>query len=201
MRRYDRLLFRTARSILTSDTEAEDALQDGYLRAWRALDSFRADAKLSTWLVRIVVNEAIARLRRKRAPIIPLDVAMNTTEPEIQASLADDPGRLPDSVAQRTRLRKLLEARIDLLPEVFRSVFMLRAIEEMSVEEVAQALEIPEAAVRTRFFRARSLMRESLACEIDVAMGDAFAFDGMRCDRIVAAVLVKRQAEGLFAKV
>jgi RNA polymerase sigma-70 factor (ECF subfamily) len=189
MRRHNRLLFRTARSILKSDTEAEDALQDGYLRAWRALDGFRADARLSTWLVRIVANEALARLRRKSAPVIPLDAAMNMTESEILASFMDHPDRQPDSVAMRAQLRKVLEGRIDLLPGVFRTVFMLRAIEEMSVEDVAHALDIPEATVRTRFHRARSLMREGLASEIDVALADAFAFDGMRCNRIVTAVL------------
>jgi RNA polymerase sigma-70 factor (ECF subfamily) len=87
-----------------------------------------------------------------------------------------------------------MQARIDQLPEAFHTVFMLRAVEEMSVDEVAQALGIPEATVLTRFFRARSLLRESLASDIDVALGDAFAFDGARCDRIVAAVLTRRRA-------
>lgn len=197
MRRHNRLLFRTARSILNSDEEAEDALQDAYLRAWRALGAFRADAKLSTWLVRIVANEALGRLRRKHVPVIPLDAAMNTIQPEMRDRLADDPDRRPDRAAMRAQLRKLLEARIDLLPEAFRTVFMLRAVEEMSVEEVALALDIPEATVRTRFLRARSRMRESLASEIDIALADAFAFDGARCDRIVAAVLAKGQSSGL----
>lgn len=200
MRRHNRLLFRTARSILKSDEEAEDALQEAYLHAWRALGGFRADAKLATWLVRIVANEALGRLRRKHLPVIPLDATMNTTEPDMIESIADDADQRPDRAAMRAQLRKLLEARIDLLPEAFRTVFMLRAVEEMSVEEVARALEIPEATVRTRFFRARGLMRESLASEIDVALGDAFAFDGARCDRIVAAVLAKCRSDGLSEK-
>ncbi|RDS81805.1 RNA polymerase sigma factor [Dyella psychrodurans] len=197
MRRYNRRLFRTARSVLNSDVEAEDALQDAYLHAWRAMGSFRAEAQLSTWLVRIVVNEAAGRLRRKKAQLIPLDTAMTTFELSSQASLADEPDQAPDLVAMRAQLRVLLEARIDLLPEIFRTVFMLRAIEEMSVEEVSQALEIPESTVRTRYFRARSLMREGLAREIDVALSDAFAFDGARCDRVVAAVLVSGRTDGL----
>jgi RNA polymerase sigma-70 factor (ECF subfamily) len=200
MRRHNRLLFRTARAILKSDTEAEDALQDAYLHAWRALGKFRADAKLSTWLVRIVANEALAHLRRRRLPSVPLEDAMTTAAPEIQASLADAPARLPDRVAMRAQIRKLLEARIDLLPDAFRSVFMLRAVEELSVAEVALALDIPEATVRTRFFRAKSLMRESLASEIDLTLGDAFAFDGARCDRMVASVLARGRAEGLARK-
>lgn len=191
MRRHNRQLFRTARSILKSDAEAEDALQEAYLRAWRALSGFRADAKLSTWLVRIVLNEALGRVRRQGAQIIPLDTAMHSTEPETQAALTADPDRQPDRLAMRAEIRHLMEARIDLLPDAFRTVFMLRAVEEMDVEEVAQALGIPAATVRTRFFRARSLLREGLASDIDMALGDAFAFDGARCDRIVAAVLAR----------
>lgn len=201
MRRYNQRLFRTARSIVHSDVEAEDALQDAYLQAWRALGGFRAEAQLSTWLVRIVVNASLGRLRRKQAPLVSLDVAMTAVEPGAQASsLADEPDRSPDRVAMRAQLRHLMEKRIDLLPEAFRTVFMLRAVEEMSVEEVAQALDIPEATVRTRYFRARSLMREGLASEIDVALGDAFAFDGERCDRIVATVLAKGRANGLSSE-
>lgn len=197
MRRHNRQLFRTARSILKSDCEAEDALQDAYLRAWRALSSFRSDARLSTWLVRIVVNEALGRLRCRSAQVIPLDVAMLSTEPETRASLTADPDRQPERIAMQAQIRRLMEARIDLLPDAFRSVFMLRAVEEMSVEEVAQALAIPEATVRTRFFRARGLLREGLASDVDMALGDAFAFDGERCDRIVAAVLARGVAEGV----
>lgn len=195
MRRHNRLLFRTARSILKSDAEAEDALQDAYLRAWRAMGGFRADAKLSTWLVRIVINEALGRVRQRHAHVIPLDAAMNSTEPETQASFTADPDRQPERVAMRAEIRRLMEARIDLLPDAFRSVFMLRAVEEMNVEEVALALDIPEATVRTRFFRARSMLRESLATDIDTALGDAFAFAGARCDRIVAGVLGRVRSE------
>ena len=196
MRRHNRLLFRTARSILKSDSEAEDALQEAYLRAWRGLPGFRADAKLSTWLVQIVVNEARGRLRRHNAQIVPLDTAMNSTEPETQASLTAAPDGQPDRFAMRAELRQLMEVRIDLLPDAFRSVFMLRAVEELTVEEVSQVLGIPEATVRTRYFRARSLLREGLASDIDMAIGDAFAFDGARCDRIVAAVMARVEAEG-----
>ncbi|MEO6974369.1 MAG: RNA polymerase sigma factor [Gallionella sp.] len=200
MRRHNQLLFRTSRSILKNDSEAEDALQETYLHAWSALKNFRADAKLSTWLVRIVINEALGRLKRKTAQIIPLDAAMNSIEPEIRGSLTGDPDHQPEYLAMRAQMRRLLETRIDLLPENFRTVFMLRAVEEMSVEEVAQALGIPEATVRTRFFRARSILREGLANQIDVALNDAFAFDGARCDRIVAGVLTRANAEGLFIK-
>ncbi|TAL71741.1 MAG: RNA polymerase sigma factor [Burkholderiaceae bacterium] len=197
MHRHNQLLFRTARSILKSDPEAEEALQEVYLRAWRALATFRADAKLSTWLVRIVINEALGRLRRRGAQVIPLDSAMDSTEPDIQAALQDDPDHRPERAAMRAEMRRLIEARIDLLPEMFRSVFMLRAVEEMSVEDVALALDIPQATVRTRFFRARSQLREGLSRDVDLAVNDAFSFDGVRCDRIVAGVLARLASERL----
>lgn len=196
MRRHNRLLFRTARSILGVDEEAEDALQEAYLKAWRALDGFRSEARLSTWLVRIVANEALGRRRRRTAEVVPLDVAMAATDAAAQAAFADDMNHRPERLAMRVQLRQLMEARIDLLPEAFRTVFVLRAVEELSVEEVAQALDIPEATVRSRFFRARSLLREGLASEVDVALADAFAFDGARCDRIVAAVIARGRGHG-----
>ena len=191
MRRHNRLLFRTARSILKSDAETEDALQEAYLRAWRALANFRAEAKLSTWLVRIVINESLGRLRRHGAQVIPLDAAMECSENQTEAWMEDDPDQRPDRVAMRGEVRRLMEARIDTLPDAFRTVFMLRAVEELSVEEIAAALDIPEATVRTRFFRARGLLREGLSRDVDLAIGDAFSFAGARCDRIVAGVLAK----------
>lgn len=200
MRRHNQLLFRTARSIVRNDADAEDVVQESYLRAWRALGTYRAESKLSTWLVRITTNEALGRLRRKSAQVIPLEAAMMSSEPETLAALTEEPERGPEQAVQRSQMRKLVEARIDVLPEAFRTVFMLRAIEEMSVEEVAQALEIPEATVRSRFSRARSLLRESLAQEMDSAFGDAFSFDGARCDRIVSVVLTRGRAEGLSGK-
>jgi RNA polymerase sigma-70 factor (ECF subfamily) len=196
MRRHNRLLFRTARSILKSDAETEDALQDAYLRAWRSLEKFRGESKLSTWLVRIVINEALGRVRRRGALVIPLDAASESGEPASEAWMEDDPDQEPERIAMRTQMRRLMETRIDLLPDVYRSVFMLRAVEEMSVEEVAAALDVPQATVRTRFFRARGLLRESLSRDVDVAIGDAFAFAGERCDRIVANVLARLPGAG-----
>ena len=195
MRRHNRLLFRTARSILKNDAETEDALQEAYLQAWRALGSFRADAKLSTWLVRIVINQSLGRLRRKGAEVIPLDGAMELDMEQGESLLEDDPDQRPDKVAMRAEVRRLMEARIDLLPDAFRTVFMLRAVEELSVEETATALDIEPATVRTRFFRARSLLREGLSRDVDMAIGDAFSFAGARCDRIVANVLAKLASE------
>jgi RNA polymerase sigma-70 factor (ECF subfamily) len=189
MRRHNRMLYRAARSILRDDAEAEDCLQSAYLLAYQSIRTFAGQAKLSTWLARIVINEALGRKRRtaRRGVVIPLDGAMDA-EPHAPAALtADMPG--PEIEAMRHELGSLIERRVDALPEAFRAVFVLRALEELSVEETAGLLGIPEATVRTRYFRARSLLRESLAREVDVALDEAFAFAGARCDRTVATVL------------
>lgn len=191
MRRHNRMLFRTARSILKSDAEAEDALQEAYLCAWRALGSFRAEARLSTWLARIVINEALGRRRRRGAQVLAFDATIDLAELAMEDVTEGNPDDRPDRAAMRSELRATMEACIDALPEAFRTVFMLRAVEEMSVEEVSAALDLPEATVRTRFFRARGLLREGLARDVDHALADAFSFDGARCDRIVSVVLAR----------
>lgn len=199
MRQHNRLLFRTARSIARNDADAEDVLQDAWLRAWRAIDTFRADAKLSTWLVRIVMNEALGRLRRPELPGISLDDAMRSPEPDIQQHLHANADQQPDRIAARAELRQLIEGHIDQLPDGLRSVFMLHGVEELDVDEIAQALAIPPATVRTRFFRARGHLRKGLARDIDVGLADAFSFDGARCDRIVNAVLKAHAAQAPHA--
>ena len=196
MRRYNRVLFRTARSILRNDDDAEDALQEAYLRAWRSFAGFRAEARVSTWLVRIVINEALGRLRNHHSRVFPMDAAFDGDEQHEQPDSEEDPDREPERVAMRSELRRLMEKRIDALPDDFRTVFMLRAVEELSVEETAAALEIPEATVRTRLFRARSLLRDGLSRDFDFAIADAFSFAGARCDRIVANVLAKLADDG-----
>jgi len=185
MRRYNRSLFRTARAILRDDAEAEDAVQEAYLQAYQALGSFRGEARLSTWLVRITVNAALKRRPRGvRAVVVPLD---GTAAVEVEAEMKEE--ARPDAEASRSEMRRLLERRIDALPDSFREVFVLRALEEFSVEETAEALDVPAATVRTRYFRARGLLRESLARDIDRSLEEAFGFAGARCDRMVAGVL------------
>lgn len=195
MRRHNRLMFRTARSVLKSDAETEDAVQDAYLNAWRALGSFRDDAKLSTWLVRIVLNEALKRVRRRASNVVLFDSGAPVEDPQAESAMEAERDPQPELAASRAEMRRLMEARIDELPELFRTVFMLRAVEELTVEEVAVALAIPEATVRTRFFRARAQLRESLSRDMDFALEDAFSFDGARCDRIVASVLAAIAAD------
>jgi RNA polymerase sigma-70 factor (ECF subfamily) len=188
MRRHNRTLYRTARAILRDDAEAEDTVQEAYLKAYRALGSFRGESKLSTWLVRIVANEALMRRRRnaRTAEVVPVD-ASAAEDQETKDPMTDQAD--PERDAMRGEMRKILEARIDALPDSYRAVFMLRALEELSVEETADALQIPQATVRTRFFRARGLLREALARDVDRSLEDAFGFAGARCDRIVAQVL------------
>jgi RNA polymerase sigma-70 factor (ECF subfamily) len=200
MRRHNRMLYRTARSILKDDAEAEDALQEGYMKAIRAMESFRGDAKLSTWLVRIVANEALARLRKNRrgAEVIALGEDVEALQ-DREENMETQNENQPEREALRAEARRLIEQRIDELPENFRSVFVLRAVEEMSVEEVAAALGIPEATVRSRLFRARALMRTALSHELDIAMEGAFSFDGARCDRIVENVVARLAAAEGFA--
>ncbi|MGA8049761.1 MAG: RNA polymerase sigma factor [Burkholderiales bacterium] len=189
MRRHNRALFRTARAILRDDAEAEDALQEAYLQAYRTMGSYRGEARLSTWLARVVANEALMRLRKRarRSTIMPLRPDVDVEE--INQIAEGDMQQGPESLARRAEMRKLLEERITALPGAYRAVFVLRAVEEYSVEETASILQIPEATVRSRFFRARSLLREGLASEVDLACHDAFGFAGERCDRIVAAVM------------
>ncbi|CAB1367551.1 RNA polymerase sigma factor [Denitratisoma oestradiolicum] len=188
MRRHNQTLYRTARSILRNDGEAEDVVQEAYLLAYRSIQGFRGDAKLSTWLIRIVVNLAIRRKQRQRR-----DGEVFTDVPDASDEGARDMGEThgcnPEATASNNELRQMLEAHIDRLPDMYRQVFVLRGIEELNVEETAEVLGIPEATVRTRFFRARHTLREGLAKDIDFALNDAFSFAGDRCDRIVAGVL------------
>ena len=195
MRRHNRTLYRAARAILRDDAEAEDALQEAYLQAYRTMGSFRGEARLSTWLARVVANEALMRLRKhsRRSAIVPLQPGVAVEEINEIAEGGMD--KQPEGSAHRAEVRKLLEARIDALPGAYRAVFMLRAVEEYSVEETANILQIPEATVRSRFFRARSLLREGLASEVDLACEDAFGFAGERCDRIVARVMQRLAGE------
>lgn len=198
MRRHNQRLFRTARSILRNDSEAEDAVQDAYLLAYSSIGQFRSDATLATWLTRIVVNVALGQLRKtaRRSNIAFLHAEPGTDNNSEEADLHASQAQSPEDSVMRAQARALLESSIEALPDAFRTVFVLRAVEEMSGEEVGLCLGIPEATVRSRFFRARSQLRASLLRHADFALEDAFSFDGERCDRIVATVLAKVAAAG-----
>jgi len=198
MRKYNGKLFRVARAILKDDRDAEDVLQDSYLEAYSHLDEFRGGSELSTWLTRIVINHALMRLRKekRRSSIVPFRKGLTTNAEAPEAQVPDNRSESPSASAIRAETRRILERRIDELPASFRTVFVMREVEDMGIEEIAECLSISPATVRTRLFRARALLRSALAHDIDVATGDVFAFAGARCDRIVAYVLARLSAPG-----
>lgn len=195
MRRYNRRLYRLARALLRDDAEAKDALQEAYLCAYRSIGQFRGEAALSTWLSRLVLNECGARRRRsmRRENIVPIVSADPNTH---LLTRIPDSGEPPDHCTARAQMRRVLEQKVSELPETLRLVFVLRSIEELSVEEVAATLSISADTVRSRHFRAKGMLRESLAKEIDLAEGDIFEFGGARCDSVVTHVLGRLQALG-----
>lgn len=190
MRRFNRRLYRLARAIVRDDAEAEDALQDAYLNAFRSVGGFRGESSLSTWLSRLVINESLKRTRRdaRRQNVIPM--TQSPADRELEAVPSNEVG-LPDEATDRAQMRAILERNIDALPESFRTVFVLRSVEELTVDETAECLGIPAETVRTRHFRAKTLLRDALARQIDLAERNAFEFAGARCDRIVASVLAR----------
>jgi len=191
MRQYNQRLFRIARSILKDDAEAEDALQDAYVQAYRKFDEFRGDAAIATWLTRIVINQSLMRLRKKKRDQVVVSFSNHGRDHEQEFDVADETAESPSDLAFRGEIRKVLERRIDELPAPFRAVFVMREIEDMTVQETAECLGIPEATVRTRLFRARALLRAALDRDMDDARGGVYGFDGARCDRIVGNVLAR----------
>ena len=195
MERNNRRLYRVARSVLDDDSEAEEVVQETYLRAFTALADFRHEAALSTWLTRIALNEALGRKRRAR-PVV--DLAAVEAMQESRGQIIWFPNMNPDSdperdVAQR-EIRKLLEHAIDALPEPFRLVFVMRDVEEMSIEETARLLAIRPQTVKTRLHRARRLLRQSLDRHLATTLRDSFPFAGERCARITETVLCRLES-------
>ena len=193
MRRHNRRLYRVARAILNDDGDAEDALQEAYLAAYQRIGTFQAKSTLSTWLTRIVVNAALQRLRtsKRQRVVVPLIGAERDEENDIMTTSDGTKPATPERAAMRAEMRRLLEREIDNLPVAFRTVLILREVEEMSVEEAAECLDVPAATVRTRLFRAKAQLREALAREVGLATEGVYGFAGARCDRIVAWVLAR----------
>jgi RNA polymerase sigma-70 factor (ECF subfamily) len=185
MRRYNQRLYRMARSILGNDGEAEDVMQEAYVRAYIHLEQFDGRAMFSTWLTKIAVHEALARAR-KRQKIVEIDATSESTEGRMSLQ-SKEPS--PEQEVLTHTMRIVLEAAIDRLPDTYRSVFMLREIEGMNTAETAQCLDIGEDAVKVRLHRARALMRKDIHTQTGAASTEAFQFLGHRCDRMVAAVL------------
>jgi RNA polymerase sigma-70 factor (ECF subfamily) len=190
MRRHNQRLYRVARAILRNDGEAEDVMQDTYVRAYEHLDQFAGKAKFSTWLTRIAVHEALARQHRSKRYEELEPISEQEGNPMDRfASLAPD----PEQQASNSELRRLLEDAVERLPDSYRAVFMLRDVEEMSTTDAAYALEITEENVKVRLHRARALLRKSLFMLVGRESRDAFNFNAVRCDRVVKKVLEKIQ--------
>jgi len=189
-------LFRAAWSILKDRVEAEEAVQSAYLKAFAGIGRFEGRSALSTWLTRIVVNEALARLRanRRRAARLEAEgVPMLDTYRE--TLMRGSEPAAPDAAVARGQLRALIEGAVAQLPPTFRSVFVLREVEGMSVEETAEALGIPPATVKTRLLRARRRLQAALAPEVRNALEGAFPFAGADCETMTARVLAALQIE------
>jgi RNA polymerase sigma-70 factor (ECF subfamily) len=191
MRRNNRHLFRAARGVLRDDAEAEDVVQEAYVRAFRGLAGFRGESSLSTWLTRIALNEALGRLRRRRDTVglEAIEIAQEGGGACILMFPTAQAGGDPEGMAARREVRRLLEGAIDELPEAFRLVLMARDVDEMSVEETARILGIRPETVRTRLHRARRLLRAALDQRLGDTLREAFPFDGARCARMTEAVL------------
>lgn len=185
MRRHNQLLYRVVRSILPSDEEAEDVMQDAYVRAYEHLRQFARRAQFRTWLTRIAVHEALARVRRslRFSPPSPSDHFEGNPMDIVAAS-----ERTPEQQVANSELRAVLERAIALLPDSYRSVFMLREVEEMSIEEVAGILDLSAGTVKVRLHRARRALRKLIFDGAGGQLPGAFPFPAVRCDRVVAGV-------------
>ncbi|MCO4864682.1 RNA polymerase sigma factor [Cupriavidus sp. WGlv3] len=202
MRRNNRLLFRTARGVVADDAEAQDVVQETYLRAFTSLDSFRGEAALSTWLARIAINVALTAQRKRRRLF---QIEARSEEEDLPGGLlqenmmsfraADDES--PEAMAERGQVRELLQLAVEKLPPIYRCVFILRAVEDMSVEETAYCLGVSGDVVKTRFLRARMMLRESLAAEVRPYLQGTFSFAGARCDAVVNHVFTALGERGL----
>jgi RNA polymerase sigma-70 factor (ECF subfamily) len=192
IKQQNRRLYRIARNIVRDDSEAEDVLQEAYVRAFSALDGFRGEAQFGTWLARIVINEALACVRRRRPTV---EISRLADSPALNARIIPFPyGKSeldPETAMAQREIRALLERAIDGLPDAFRGVLIARLVEGMSVEETADLFGILPQTVKTRLHRARGLLKREMERHIGPVLGGAFPFDGRRCDRFTDAVMAR----------
>lgn len=194
IRRHNQRLFRVARGLLRDDAEAEDVVQETYVRAFSGLDRFRGDARLSTWLTRIAMNEALGRIRARR-PSVDLDDA-HLIEGQMLMSPTVPIQFDPEAEAARSHVGRVLEEAVDGLPEAFRMVFVLRDVEGMSTEETAGCLAIQAETVKTRLHRARRLLRTALEKRLTAGFHELFPFDGARCAYMADRVIERLRRTG-----
>ena len=184
MRRHNPRLYRVVRSVIRDEAEAEDVMQQAYLHAYTALEGFAGLSSFATWLTRIGLNEALARLRKRRwlEPVQDL--------PENTESMME-PAPNPEELASARETARMVELAIDRLPPIHRTVLMLREIEQLSTEETAAILQVSEDAVKVRLHRARQALRDALADMAEGSAREAFPFFAPRCDRVVNAVMAR----------
>lgn len=187
--RYNRRLFRIARSILRDDAEAEDVVQESYVRAFTGLDLFRGDAAFGTWIARIAMNEALGRLRRRRPTVDWETYGENCTTAEVVNFPLSAASNDPERMMAQSEVREILERAIDNLPDAFRAVFVARLVEDMTIEETADLFGLKPETVKTRLHRARLLLRETLDRQMGPLLVNTFPFDGARCDRMTEVVV------------
>lgn len=185
MRRYNQRLFRVARGILADDAEAEDVMQEAYVRAFRELVNFRGEARFSTWLTRIACHEALARARKRRR-LVPISAVGGGEPPDPPAATLG-----PERELENRELQAVLRDAVEVLPDPLRSVFCLREIEGLSTEETADALGLTVENVRVRLHRAKRSLRQSLDERIGREVRGLYLFDGARCDRVVDGVFAR----------
>jgi len=186
MRRYNQRLFRAARSVLRDDSEAEDVVQETFVRAYRHLADFKERSSLATWLTQIAVHEALARVRRSRR-----FGSLDGDDHERGISQVESSGAGPEQETSARELRSVLVSAIDALPEDLRIVFVLREVDGLSTIETSEILQISTEAVRVRLHRARAALRSRVERAVGEELRALFEFAGARCDRTVAQVFHK----------
>ena len=195
IRRYNQRLFRAARAVTGNDADAEDVVQAAYVNAFRHLDRLEQPAHFATWLTRIAINEALARLRRRR-PLVGVEaIDALTAQGQVVAFPTVQVPPNPENEMSRVEIRAMLERAVDGLPPPFRMVFVLRDVEELSVEETAAQLALNPSTVRTRLYRARHLLRRAIEREISGSFGEIFPFDGARCATMADRVVTRLRTE------
>ncbi len=197
MRRYNRLLFRAARGVIDNDDDAQDVVQESYLRAFTSIGNFRGESALGTWLARICINTAL-NVQRKKMRTVSLDEIPNADDTGVGGAMVSPHERSPDAHAERFELRGALESAIGQLPTIYRSVFLLRAVEQMSVADTALSLDISDDVVKTRYLRSRALLRRKLGERFADLLPSVYHFAGKKCDAVVAATLVELERRGVI---
>ncbi|OAP36805.1 RNA polymerase subunit sigma [Sinorhizobium glycinis] len=195
MQAHNRKLYRIARSILRNNSEAEDVLQEAYVRAFTHFRDFRGDSTIATWLARIVINEALGRLRTKKRQMKLAEAMRQSHQAEIIAFPLNANLNDPEKTMAQRQILDLVEKLTDHLPDTYRTVFVLRVIEGLNNEETATLLGLRPETVRTRLHRARHLLKEQLERQIGPVLLDAFPFAGKRCERLTEAVLARISRE------